>query len=70
MKLDPSLTRPDLIYFRTQLDPNVNGIDVCTACSPASVRKNPVVLLIWPLLRITFIPFIYLLAYYFIFLPA
>ncbi len=27
MKLDPSPTRPDRIYFRTRLDPNVNGID-------------------------------------------
>ncbi len=36
---------PDRIYFRTRLDPNVNGIDVCTACSSASARKNPGVLL-------------------------
>ncbi len=70
MKLVSSPTRPDRIYFRTRLDPNVNGIDVCTACSPASVRKNPGVLptdlAAAPLF--SFSLFTYLLAYYFIFL--
>ncbi len=31
-RLNYTWVRPDRIYFRTRLDPNVNSIGVCTAC--------------------------------------
>ncbi len=72
-KINPTRDRPDEI--RPESDPTgpVNGIDVCTACSPASVRKNPGVLLLTDLAAaplLSFSLFTYLLAYYFISLPA
>ncbi len=48
MKLDLILTWVGSMafIFRTRLDPNVNSIDVGTACNPAdSQDKNHVVLL-------------------------